>query len=251
MCIMNEKSITKVKNKEVASTIETGGILSVIERAATDPNVDIDKMERLLAMHERLMEKQALTAYNEAFSLMQDQLPTIREGGKIEFNGKIVSEYARWDEDVNPVIKPILKNNGFSLSFKLSTKEGVKVKAILSHNAGHSEETEIFLPADTSGSKNAVQAVASSVSYGKRYTAGSLLNLSTCGQDNDGNLPIERISEEQERKVWELIKKTETNANSLCTYYKVKQVKDLPAQVYDDVILNLNTRLDKLNKDKK
>ncbi|HET9820175.1 MAG TPA: ERF family protein, partial [Rhodanobacteraceae bacterium] len=50
---------------------------------------------------------------------------------------------------------------------------------------GHREETSITLPADTSGSKNAVQAVASSTSYGKRYTAGALLNLTSHGEDDD------------------------------------------------------------------
>jgi len=47
---------------------------------------------------------------------------------------------------------------------------------------------------DTSGSKNGVQAVASSVSYGKRYTAGLLLNITTTGEDDDGNGPAAKIT---------------------------------------------------------
>ncbi|MNE66080.1 ERF superfamily protein [compost metagenome] len=57
---------------------------------------------------------------------------------------------------------------------------------MLSHRDGHRETTSILLPADATGSKNAVQAVASSVSYGKRYTAGALLNFTTTGEDDDG-----------------------------------------------------------------
>src|SRR5690606_4042351 len=56
---------------------------------------------------------------------------------------------------------------------------------VLLHKAGHREETTIKLPADSSGNKNAVQAVASSVSYGKRYAAGALLNLTSHGEDDD------------------------------------------------------------------
>src|SRR5690606_16446095 len=55
----------------------------------------------------------------------------------------------------------------------------------LTHKSGHREETTIKLPADPSGNKNAVQAVASSVSYGKRYTAGALLNLTSHAEDDD------------------------------------------------------------------
>ena len=50
------------------------------------------------------------------------------------------------------------------------------------------------MPVDTTGSKNGVQAVASSVSYGKRYTAGLLLNITTTGEDDDGNGPVAQIT---------------------------------------------------------
>lgn len=65
---------------------------------------------------------------------------------------------------------------------------------MLSHRAGHREVTSIVLPVDTSGSKNGVQAVASSVSYGKRYTAGLLLNITTTGEDDDGNGPAAQVT---------------------------------------------------------
>ena len=42
------------------------------------------------------------------------------------------------------------------------------------------------LPVDTTGSKNAVQAVGSSTAYGKRYVMEALLNLTSRGQDDDG-----------------------------------------------------------------
>ena len=60
------------------------------------------------------------------------------------------------------------------------------ITAILSHREGHSEETTLTLDADKSGSKNAVQAVGSSISYGQRYAAVALLNITTRGMDDDG-----------------------------------------------------------------
>ncbi|WP_122221652.1 phosphoadenosine phosphosulfate reductase family protein [Pseudomonas syringae group genomosp. 3] len=56
------------------------------------------------------------------------------------------------------------------------------------------EATSIVLPVDATGSKNGVQAVASSVSYGKRYTAGLLLNITTTGEDDDGNGPVAQLT---------------------------------------------------------
>lgn len=165
-----------------------GGILAIIERAARDPSVDIDKMERLIAMQERVQSREAQTAYYADLAKMQPNLPIIDERGGIKNrDGVIQSTYALW-EDVNEAIRPTLAEHGFSLSFRVSRAEGeIVVTGILAHSFGHREETTLALPTDTSGSKNAVQAVGSSTSYGKRYTAFALLNLTTTGEDDDGN----------------------------------------------------------------
>lgn len=159
---------------------EGAAILSVISRAASDPNVDIDKMERLLLMHERMQSKQAEALFAADLADMQDALPAIGERG----NAAGRYTFALW-EDINTAIKPVLKRFGFALTFRTDFADGIAVTGVLTHKSGHREETTIKLPADSSGNKNAVQAVASSVSYGKRYTAGALLNLTSHGEDDD------------------------------------------------------------------
>src|SRR5690606_3681004 len=151
-----------------AETGESATILSVISRAASDPNVDIAKMERLLQIHERMQSNQAEAKFAADQPDMQDQRPSLGERG----NAAGRYTYALW-EDINAAIKPILKRFGFALSFRTDFTDGIAVTGVLSHRSGHREETTIKLPADGSGNKNAVQAVASSVSYGKRYTAGA------------------------------------------------------------------------------
>lgn len=164
-------------------------MLAVIERVAKDPNADIDKMERLLQMHERMLEREARAAYTAAMASMQPELPSIVERGAIkDRGGNVQSTYALW-EDINAAIKPVLQKHGFALSFRTETAEQrITVTGVLAHRDGHQETTEITLPADTSGSKNGVQSVGSSVSYGKRYAASALLNLTTHGEDDDGRL---------------------------------------------------------------
>jgi hypothetical protein len=170
---------------------ESAAIIQVIERAAMNPNVDIDKMERLLQMQERIMERNARAAYAAAFAEMQPELPEIPEHGE----GHNKASYALW-EDMNALIKPVLAKHGFGISFKPG-RDGpnITVTAILTHREGHSEEASMILPVDSSGNKNAVQAVGSSTSYGKRYTASALLNLTSRGEDDDGKAsgaPIEK-----------------------------------------------------------
>ena len=173
-------AVATIQQNQPIQQPEAISMLSVIARAAADPSVDLDKMERLMQMHERMQAKAAATDYAAALADMQDALPSIGERG----NAAGRYTYALW-EDINAAIKPILKQYGFALSFRTDCTDGIAVTGVLSHRNGHSEETTIKLAADSSGNKNAVQAIASSVSYGKRYTAGALLNLTSHGEDDD------------------------------------------------------------------
>jgi hypothetical protein len=181
-------AVTK-RDEQPASVAEySGGLMEVIARAARDPSVDIDKMERLIAMQERVQSRNAEVAFNAALAELQPELPVIDERGGIkDRNGNIQSTYALW-EDVNEAIRPYLAKHGFALRFRVDRQsDQISVTGILSHREGHKEETTLALPTDTSGSKNAVQAVGSSTSYGKRYTAFALLNITSTGEDDDGN----------------------------------------------------------------
>src|SRR5690348_10635456 len=182
---MNAVARVETRQELAVPQSESAAILSVIERAASNPDVNIDKMERLWAMHRQSVERQAQADYNTALSEMQDELPAVAERGAAKVQGQTRYTFALW-EDINTAIKPVLKKHGFALSFRTDFTDGVAVTGVLSHKGGHSEQTTIKLPVDSSGSKNAVQAVASSVSYGKRYTAGALLNLTSHGEDDDG-----------------------------------------------------------------
>lgn len=184
--LQNNENRSVVEQKP-ALISESAAIIQVIERAAMNPSVDIDKMERLLEMQERIMAKNAKAAYASAFSQMQPHLPEIPEKGRSN-NGS----YALW-EDINDLVKPVLAEYGFGISFQTG-RDGpnVTVTAILTHRDGHSEQTTMLLPVDTSGNKNAVQAVGSSTSYGKRYTASALLNLTSRGEDDDGKSSIKQ-----------------------------------------------------------
>lgn len=175
------------KQPDPQAVAEVGGIASLIERVATNPNTSIDTLERLLNMQERVETKRSEAAFNGALADMQPELPAIVERGAIKNNaGKAQSTYALW-EDINETIKPILARHGFALTFRVDRPDGmVCITGVLSHRDGHSTQTTISLPVDSSGSKNGVQAIGSSTSYGQRYTAKLLLNLTSRGEDDDG-----------------------------------------------------------------
>lgn len=224
---------------------ESAAIIQVIERAAINPDVDIDKMERLLEMQERIMERNARSAYAADLARMQPELPVIAERGGIkDRSGRVQSTYALW-EDINEAIKPVLAKHGFALSFRTGQEEGrITVTGVLSHREGHSEETTMHLPIDTSGSKNSVQAVGSSISYGKRYTAGALLNITSRGEDDDGKAAggVATISDEQVQALQDLIIEVGADPVKFCAYLKVEKLAALPSDQYERAVDALNAK---------
>lgn len=168
-----------------------GGIAATFERLATDPRVDVEKLERLIAMQERILAANAKAEYYAAFAQMQGEIPTITETGAIKVGNEVRSRYAT-NEDIQDVLRPILQRHGFMLSFRTEfpDKTTVKVIAVLAHRGGHAEQTEFISAADTSGSKNGIQALGSAQTYGQRYTTRALLNITSRERgerDDDGN----------------------------------------------------------------
>lgn len=202
---MNNDLIERVETVGITKPSESEAMLQIIQRASIDPSCDIEKLERLVSLKERMDAKNAQTEFNASMAAMQCDIPSIAERGE----GHNRKTYATL-EDINDVIKPIMQRYGFAMSFRVEHKaEGVSVTGVLMHRAGHREETTMLLPTDTSGGKNAVQAVASSVSYGKRYVMCAMLNISTREMDDDGYAaaPVATITEVQAKAIRELLAK--------------------------------------------
>lgn len=212
---MSTEIIMPEQRRQVVAPISNEtNIMAVISRAAADPSCDIDKLERLMAMHERMQARDAEAEFNAAMAAMQSDIPSIAERGAIVVNGQKRSDYATF-EDINDVIKPIMQTHGFAITFKVeNVAAGLSVTGILMHRAGHRESTTMLLPLDTSGSKNAVQAVGSSTSYGKRYVMSALLNLTTRGEDDDGHaaVPTATVTTIQAKQLQVLLDKCSAKA---------------------------------------
>lgn len=228
---------------------EASAIVQMIERAASNPAVDIDKMERLLQMQERVLDRRAEAAYSAALAEMQPELPVIGERGGIkDRNGNIQSTYAKWD-DINEAIKPALARHGFSLTFELGREEGqIFVTGVLRHREGHKEKTTIHLPLDTSGSKNAVQAVGSSTSYGQRYTARALLNLTSRfaeDRDDDGRASggSVTVSDEEADEIRDLATKAKVSIDKFLKLMKAESVADILKKDRSRALQILNDRI--------
>ena len=229
---------------------ESAALLSMIERAARDPSVDIDRMERLFKMHEQAEARRAKAAYIAALSKMQAEMPIIAKHGEIDRSKRDDSgakqkakptKFAKW-EDVVEGISPVLAQHGFSISFRIKQDQRVEVTAILGHRDGHCEETSMCLPIDDTGAKNNMQGWGSSVSYGKRYTAFALLNIVARGEDDDGKAAgatSANITDEQAEQIKEALEEAGGELSRFCGLWKLEKLTDLPAAKFEPALTSI------------
>lgn len=201
------------------TVIQPSSVLSVIERAATDPNVDIEKMERLLAMHERLVAVDANKAYSVAMAKAQSEMKPISANAE---NPQTKSKYASYSK-LDSALRPIYSANGFALSFNTedSNKDDVlRVTCRVSHINGHSEHHKIDMPADGKGAKGGdvmtkTHATGAAATYGMRYLLKMIFNVAIGEDDTDGNGPKNIITTGQAAYLKKLIEETGADTKRL------------------------------------
>ncbi len=207
------------------AAVNSASLLQVIERAARDSSVDIDKMERLMAMHERMVARDAETAFNEAMTACQADVRQIAADAE---NPQTRSRYATYAQ-LDRYLRPIYTTHGFALSFDEgeSTKpEHVRVVCYVSHVRGFTRTYHRDMPADGKGAKGGdvmtkTHAAGAAGSYGARYLLKGIFNVAIGEYDVDGNDPREsKGMPEDELQAW--VKKieaatTKDKAKDVCT----------------------------------
>lgn len=157
---------------------------------AVEKGADIVQLEKLMDLQERFEANQAKKDYNFAMSLFQSELPIIEKLGIVDFTsskGRTFYQYAKL-EDITKAIQPALKESGLSYRFSQNQASGnITVTCIVTHKSGHSEESSLSSGADTSGGKDQLKAIASTITYLRRYTLTGILGIVVGGEDHDGD----------------------------------------------------------------
>lgn len=188
---MTQQTAIKAVNPiEVAPSADP--MVSMIERIALDPNADLDKLERMLAMKERLEVDRRQQEFSAALSACQAKIPTVL---KNKNNEQTRSKYADL-ASIYKAAKPVVADHGLSFSTFPAPcdREGFQgIRWILRHEGGHIEEGDAEVPIDNKGMKGTVNktsthAFGSTVSYGRRYLFCMIFDIAT-GDDTDGNSP--------------------------------------------------------------
>lgn len=174
---------------------ESMEMLGMIERLASNPDVDVDKMKQIMDMKEHMFNKQAEVEFNAAMARVQAKLEPVVAKSE---NKQTESKYAK----INAIVKvaaPIYTQEGFALSFNTdacpveehSMKGWFRIICEATHSAGFAKKYHVDLPPDLAGiagkvNKTGIHAFKSTLSYGKNMLICMIFNIVTESEDDDG-----------------------------------------------------------------
>lgn len=211
----------------VSYAIQSGQPLEIIREA--------------IALSKELKREQALEAFDAAVADAKAEIgPAIKN--RTGNNSKRYADFAAYAA----VVDPIIGKHGLSYRFRTTQDDRIHVTCVLSHRAGHREETTLAGPADSTGSKNAIQAIGSTLTYLQRYTLVQALGLAASedddGQKSDQTTDDGPITDEQAGTVRALIDETGTDIEKFCQYLKVEAIPDIRQSQFGRVIAMLEKK---------
>ena len=217
---------------------------AMIELAITK-GADLEKLEKILELQERWESNEAKKAYHISMAEFKANLPPVlKDKTNKQYSSMYVSESALLN-----TINPVLSEYGLNASYSFpdtQIENTLKVSCIIAHKMGHSESVTLPGPIDTSGSKNPLQQVKSTVTYLRKATFEAITGIATSepGADDNGNTSgkVEHISTAQIKEIKKLIKEREANEALFLTYIKSESIETIPAKEFDNAVFALKSK---------
>lgn len=229
------------------ATSEETQFFSLVERLATNPDVDVNKLKQILEMQEHILDKNAEQAFNAAMVQAQRQMPLVPRDKK---NQQTNSKYSAY-ETILKHCKPVYTKNGFSILFyegDARRENEIRIMADIMHEQGHTKTRYVDVPIDSTGiqgkvNKTATHAKGSSVSYGRSYLLRMIFNVPT-GDDDDGNAAsgLQRISDEQFATINNMVKQHNVDLKLFLDFMGVESLEEIPKSQFQKAVAALNKK---------
>lgn len=159
---------------------------------ALNNNAAIDVIERLAALQEKAMIRDAEIQFNEAMNAAQSEIGRIAPDAHNKHTNSDWATYAKLDS----VLRPIYIKHGLALSFDsgdCSVLDSVVAYCYVSHRGGHTRKYQSPpMPKPTKGPKGdsvmtSTHGTGAAMSYAMRYLLRYIFNLAIGEDDTDGN----------------------------------------------------------------
>jgi hypothetical protein len=229
--------------------------MDIVRAALATGNIEMYR--EAVALAKEMDAITARKAFDNAMADAKAAIPTIRKNREVdagEKNGKQGPKYRFEDlAEIARTIDPILGEHGLSYRFKVSSEinQPVRVTCVVSHRAGHFEETTLTSGKDDGPGRNAIQQIGSTITYLQRYTLKAALGLAA-SQDDDGRTseqaaepevytpPPGSITQEQADNIRDALEAKGASSKAFLQWAKRDRIESIPAEHYDACIAAIN-----------
>jgi hypothetical protein len=227
---------TELIEKENVENIGDG-VVQLMERLAVNPDIDVEKFDRMLTMQERILDRQAEMDFNVAMAKLRKELPPIFKNKK---NIQTNSTYADLDA-IKKVADPLLTKYGFYDRYEdvYPDERTVETTCEIVHESGHSKRNSVRFTLDDAGIKGSINktpthATASSMTYGQRLSLCRALGI-RLSTDDDGNAMAQAIDTEAAVELDQRINKladAKAYKPKFLSYMKANSIQEIRAVDY-------------------
>ena len=221
------------REAETSLDVVAANPMSLIAQAVAN-GAPVETMEKLLALQERWEANEARKAFVVAMAAFKAEPPEIVKNKHVGFGSKRggtdTSYYHATLDNVCAVVNPALAKQGLSYRWETQQLDGgvIRVSCIVTHVLGHTERTFLQGSGDTSGNKNIIQAIGSTVTYLERYTLLSALGLATVEMDDDAGSLDSPIGADQVAQVQAALDSASGEIVAFCKWMGVDSLAAIP-----------------------
>lgn len=173
-----------------ANAVTTGTDVTSLVELAIREKVPVEVLERLVALQERITDRNARAAFFQAVADFQDRCPPILKTKTAKITARTGGVQFSYDfaplEEIAKTIRPLLRELGLSYSWTVDDEpKKLKVTCTLRHTEGHETSSTFPVPVESAAAMSDAQKYGSALTYGKRQSLTSVLGLTTADKDTD------------------------------------------------------------------
>lgn len=210
---------------------------------AVSKGVDTEQLKALMELQREWKADTARDAFVKAMNAFRAEALEVVKTKKVAFKDTAYKHATL--ADIVAVAAPALSRHGLSHRWETKQEAGlITVSCIITHELGHSEQTQLTASPDTSGSKNSIQAIGSTVSYLQRYSFMAITGLAAKDQDDDARTgETAAITEDQATVINDKLVEAGAAKAAFLNWLKADSVEHIAAKDYARAVAQLDKKI--------
>lgn len=189
---MTQHQVIEAAPKAIAPAVNEFHSPAALMMQAAQSGMSPETIEKMMDLQLRFEADQARRAFVEDFAKFAAERPSVTKNKQVGFESRRTGGSTSYKhetlDNLVDTVGPVLARHGFAHSWNTVQHQGrITVTCTLTHRLGHKESVTLDASPDTSGTKNAIQSVASAITFLQRYTFRAVTGVATTDEyDDDG-----------------------------------------------------------------